>query len=263
MGNHQRSNSRTVLDQLFWAGTASPSQSGRAAPQVGLGAAAERREPKADTSEPGLAQEIPSVGSPAIQPILLENADVAAVTNANLNDERPGGIADLMDTLRVNLDKFGQQPVTVLVPQASLRPAEPAQVLDANNSMQPGEAAGQEAPQVDSSATADRHEPKADTGEPEPAQDIPSVSSPAIESILIESVADQQFRIELQEGLTDAVLNDKRRGEIAELMDTLRGNLDKIEQHGKRADALVKNMLLHSREGSGEHLAVDISAAVK
>jgi hypothetical protein len=263
MGNHQRSNSRTVLDQLFWAGTASPSQSGRAAPQVGLGAAAERREPKADTSEPGLAQEIPSVGSPAIQPILLENADVAAVTNANLNDERPGGIADLMDTLRVNLDKFGQQPVTVLVPQASLRPAEPARALDANNSMQPGEAAGQEAPQVDSSATADRHEPKADTGEPEPAQDIPSVSSPAIQPILIESVADQQFRIELQEGLTDAVLNDKRRGEIAELMDTLRGNLDKIEQHGKRADALVKNMLLHSREGSGEHLAVDISAAVK
>jgi hypothetical protein len=24
-------------------------------------------------------------------------------------------------------------------------------------------------------------------------------------------------------------------------------------QHGKRADAIVKNMLLHSREGSGEH----------
>jgi hypothetical protein len=39
---------------------------------------------------------------------------------------------------------------------------------------------------------------------------------------------------------------------IAELANTLRGNLDKIIQHGKRADSIVKNMLLHSREGSGE-----------
>jgi len=37
----------------------------------------------------------------------------------------------------------------------------------------------------------------------------------------------------------------------------LRGNLDKIEQHGKRADAIFKNMLLHSRETSDEHRAVD------
>ena len=45
----------------------------------------------------------------------------------------------------------------------------------------------------------------------------------------------------------------RRAHEIAELTDTLRDNLDKIVQHGKRADAIVKNMLLHSREGSGEH----------
>ena len=31
----------------------------------------------------------------------------------------------------------------------------------------------------------------------------------------------------------------------------LQGNLDKVVQHGKRADSIVKNMLLHSREGSG------------
>jgi hypothetical protein len=30
-------------------------------------------------------------------------------------------------------------------------------------------------------------------------------------------------------------------------MDMLQGNLDKIVRHGKRADAIVKNMLLHSR----------------
>ena len=46
-------------------------------------------------------------------------------------------------------------------------------------------------------------------------------------------------------------------------MDTLRGNLDKIVQHGKRADAIVKNMLLHSREGSGEHRPVDINSLVE
>jgi two-component system NtrC family sensor kinase len=34
-------------------------------------------------------------------------------------------------------------------------------------------------------------------------------------------------------------------------------------QHGKRAGAIVKNMLLHSREGSGEHRPVDINALVE
>jgi two-component system NtrC family sensor kinase len=43
----------------------------------------------------------------------------------------------------------------------------------------------------------------------------------------------------------------------------LQGNLDKIVQHGKRADAIVKNMLLHSRQGSAEHRPVDINALVE
>jgi signal transduction histidine kinase len=43
----------------------------------------------------------------------------------------------------------------------------------------------------------------------------------------------------------------------------LQGNLDKVVQHGKRADAIVKNMLLHSRAGSGEHRPVDINAIVE
>jgi two-component system, NtrC family, sensor kinase len=68
---------------------------------------------------------------------------------------------------------------------------------------------------------------------------------------------------ELQEALKDVSLNQKRRNEITELMDTLRGNLDKVVQHGKRADAIVKNMLLHSREGSGEHRPIDINALVE
>ena len=68
---------------------------------------------------------------------------------------------------------------------------------------------------------------------------------------------------ELQDALTDVSLNEKRRSEITELMDTLRGNLDKVVQHGKRADTIVKNMLLHSREGSGEHRLVDINVLVE
>ena len=44
---------------------------------------------------------------------------------------------------------------------------------------------------------------------------------------------------------------------------TLKGNLEKIAQHGKRADAIVKNMLLHSREGSGDHRPVDVNALVE
>ena len=68
---------------------------------------------------------------------------------------------------------------------------------------------------------------------------------------------------ELREALGDVSLTEKKRSEIAELMDTLRGNLDKVVQHGKRADAIVKNMLLHSREGSGEHRLVDINALVE
>ena len=54
----------------------------------------------------------------------------------------------------------------------------------------------------------------------------------------------------------------KLRAEISEIADTLQGNLDKVVQHGKRADAIVKNMLLHSRQGSGEHRPVDINALV-
>src|SRR3974377_702130 len=68
---------------------------------------------------------------------------------------------------------------------------------------------------------------------------------------------------ELQEALKDVTLNEKRRDEITELMNTLRGNLAKVVQHGKRADAIVKNMLLHSREGSGEHRLIDINGLVE
>ena len=68
---------------------------------------------------------------------------------------------------------------------------------------------------------------------------------------------------ELRETLEGAHLDRQARAEIDEMADTLQGNLDKVVQHGKRADSIVKNMLLHSREGSGEHRPVDINALVE
>jgi two-component system NtrC family sensor kinase len=64
---------------------------------------------------------------------------------------------------------------------------------------------------------------------------------------------------ELREALRGIHLDSKQRAEISEMADTLQSNLDKVVQHGKRADTIVKNMLLHSRQGSGEHRPVDIN----
>ena len=68
---------------------------------------------------------------------------------------------------------------------------------------------------------------------------------------------------ELDETLAPAPLDQKMRGEVGELTQMLKSNLEKVVQHGRRADSIVKNMLLHSREGSGEHRAADINALVE
>jgi two-component system NtrC family sensor kinase len=73
---------------------------------------------------------------------------------------------------------------------------------------------------------------------------------------------------ELIDELNDALkppvaLDDKVREEIDELTQMLKGNLEKVVQHGKRADSIVKNMLLHSREGAGEQRSADINAIVE
>jgi two-component system, NtrC family, sensor kinase len=65
---------------------------------------------------------------------------------------------------------------------------------------------------------------------------------------------------ELNEVLSPAPLDGKTREEVDEITHTLKDNLEKVVQHGKRADSIVKNMLLHSREGSGEHRPTDVNA---
>ena len=68
---------------------------------------------------------------------------------------------------------------------------------------------------------------------------------------------------ELGETLDRGASGRAVRGEVSELMGTLKGNLAKVEQHGQRADSIVKNMLLHSREGSSEHRPTSINAIVE
>ncbi|KMO36514.1 ATP-binding protein [Methylobacterium aquaticum] len=68
---------------------------------------------------------------------------------------------------------------------------------------------------------------------------------------------------ELTEVLAPVPLDDAIREEIDALTGLLKGNLEKVVSHGKRADSIVKNMLLHSREGSGEHRPVDVNALVE
>jgi GAF domain-containing protein len=67
---------------------------------------------------------------------------------------------------------------------------------------------------------------------------------------------------ELGDVLKPAPLDARTREESDELAQTLKDNLEKVVQHGKRADSIVKNMLLHSREGTGERRAVDINTLV-
>jgi GAF domain-containing protein len=68
---------------------------------------------------------------------------------------------------------------------------------------------------------------------------------------------------ELGDALEPVALDDKKREELDELTHMLKSNLEKVVQHGQRADSIVKNMLLHSREGSGERRPVDLNAIVE
>lgn len=73
--------------------------------------------------------------------------------------------------------------------------------------------------------------------------------------------------IELIEELEDIVnlghFDGDARRQAEELTGLLKSNLEKVVQHGGRADSIVKNMLLHSRTGSGEHRSADINALVE
>jgi signal transduction histidine kinase len=67
---------------------------------------------------------------------------------------------------------------------------------------------------------------------------------------------------EMKDVLSDVSLDNNKREELDQITKMLKDNLEKVVQHGKRADSIVKNMLQHSRQGSSEHRIVDINAIV-
>jgi two-component system, NtrC family, sensor kinase len=71
-----------------------------------------------------------------------------------------------------------------------------------------------------------------------------------------------ELSADLLDELHDA-MSANLRAEIDELTATLKGNLAKIAEHGRRADSIVKNMLLHSRSGPSEHRPIDLNVAVE
>jgi len=59
-----------------------------------------------------------------------------------------------------------------------------------------------------------------------------------------------------------ATLDEKDRADVDETVELLTGNLEKIAEHGKRADNIVKSMLEHSRGTTGERRSVDLNGLV-
>ena len=70
---------------------------------------------------------------------------------------------------------------------------------------------------------------------------------------------------ELKETAAPAInaLDDEKRAEIDETITMLTGNLEKIAEHGRRADGIVKSMLEHSRGTSGERRSVDLNGLIE
>jgi len=70
---------------------------------------------------------------------------------------------------------------------------------------------------------------------------------------------------ELKETAAPAInaLGNEKRAEIDETIGMLTGNLEKIAEHGRRADGIVKSMLEHSRGTSGERRSVDLNGLVE
>ena len=63
-------------------------------------------------------------------------------------------------------------------------------------------------------------------------------------------------------GRTDPSISDIREEEVDEALATLKMNVQKINQHGRRADGIIRSMLEHSRTGRGERRPVDINKLV-
>jgi PAS domain-containing protein len=83
------------------------------------------------------------------------------------------------------------------------------------------------------------------------------------------SVPDGGLSVELLDELKETAapaitaLDDDKRAEVDETIEMLTGNLEKIAEHGRRADNIVKSMLEHSRGSSGERRSVDLNRLIE
>jgi signal transduction histidine kinase len=68
---------------------------------------------------------------------------------------------------------------------------------------------------------------------------------------------------ELSNSLMDEMKESETKEERDEILNDIRQNLQRINQHGKRADSIVKNMLEHSRSASGQKQLVNVNALCK
>ncbi|MBT5875961.1 MAG: AAA family ATPase, partial [Candidatus Latescibacteria bacterium] len=75
-----------------------------------------------------------------------------------------------------------------------------------------------------------------------------------------------ELSVEMLEELQELIDGHREKNEIenyedwTEVMQVLVMNIEKINEHGKRADSIVRNMLLHSRGKTGERHFTDINA---
>ena len=78
------------------------------------------------------------------------------------------------------------------------------------------------------------------------------------------SEVSEELLEELQEILPEpnSVLTEDRQAEIDEICDDLTGNLERIRQHGNRADGIVRDMLMMGR-GSSERRLANINSLVR
>ncbi len=73
------------------------------------------------------------------------------------------------------------------------------------------------------------------------------------------SEVNMELAAELKEGLAKLNITDAEKRQLEEIADNINENEEKISHHGKRADAIVKGMLQHSRVSSGQKEPADIN----
>ena len=76
------------------------------------------------------------------------------------------------------------------------------------------------------------------------------------------SEMNSELLTEIKEQLAKESLSEYGKDTIDTIIESVNQNLEKINQHGKRADGIVKGMLLHSRTSSGKREPTDLNALI-